>query len=92
MDGVQKVWMEESGIPFYKLQAEHSRQKLNNMSPLYTQTKLCAKFPEMTEVITVVSETVNCIRSKGINNRQFLDFLNDMESAYGDIYYCMEAH
>jgi len=46
----------------------------------------------MTEVITVVSETVNCIRSKGINNHQFVDFLNDMESAYGDIHYCMEVH
>jgi hypothetical protein len=53
---------------------------------------LCTKFPEMTEVITVVSETVNCIRSKGINNCQFVDFLNDMKSVYGDIHYCMEVH
>ena len=53
---------------------------------------LCAKYPEMTEVITVVSETVNCIISKGINNHQFVDFLNDMESAYGDFHYCTEVH
>jgi hypothetical protein len=30
--------------------------------------------------------------SKGINNRQFVDFLNDMESAHGDMHYCMEVH
>jgi hypothetical protein len=51
---------------------------------------LWAKFPEMTEVITVVSERVNCIRSTGIHNHQFVNFLNDMESAYGEIHYCME--
>jgi hypothetical protein len=51
---------------------------------------LCAKFPEMTEVFTVVSETVNCIRATGIHNHQFVNFLNDMESVYGEIHYCME--
>ena len=53
---------------------------------------LYTKFPEMTADITVVSETVNCVRSKGINNCQFVDFLNDVESVYGDTHYCVEVH
>jgi len=45
---------------------------------------MCAKALEMTNVVTEVSKLANFVRSKGMNQRQYKNFLSDMESEYGD--------
>ena len=39
------------------------------------------------EVMKVVVETVNYIRSKGLKHRQFKQFLTKMHVSYGDVLY-----
>jgi hypothetical protein len=39
----------------------------------------------MTNVVTVVAKLVNYIRSKGLNHRQFQQFLSDTGSENGDV-------
>jgi hypothetical protein len=46
----------------------------------------------MTNVVTVVAKLVNYIRSKGLNHRQFQQFLSDMDSENGDVLYYTEVH
>jgi hypothetical protein len=41
----------------------------------------------MKNAITVVSNLVNLVKSKGMNHCQFKDFSNDMEFEYGDDLY-----
>ncbi|CAK1598966.1 unnamed protein product [Parnassius mnemosyne] len=39
----------------------------------------------------VVVSTVNFIKSRGLNHRQFKQFLDDIESEYGDLLYYIEV-
>jgi hypothetical protein len=54
---------------------------------LIHQENLCAKFVKMTNAVTVVAKLVNFITSKGLNHRQLLQFLSDMDSETGDVLY-----
>jgi hypothetical protein len=45
----------------------------------------------MTNVVTVVAELVNYIRSKKLNHRQFQQFLSDTDSENGDVLYYTEV-
>ncbi|KAJ8039675.1 General transcription factor II-I repeat domain-containing protein 2A [Holothuria leucospilota] len=50
---------------------------------------LCARSATLNDVMNVVVKTVNFIRSKGLNPRQFQELLRETEGAYGDLlYYC----
>lgn len=51
------------------------------------QENLCATTLKMDNVMNVVIKTINFIRSKGLNHRQFQEFLNTLETSYGDIVY-----
>ena len=46
-----------------------------------------AKSVNFQEVMKVVVETVNYIRSKGLKHQQFKQFLAKMEVSYGDVLY-----
>jgi hypothetical protein len=52
---------------------------------LIHQENLCAKSVKITNVFTVVAKLINYIRSKGLNHRQFQQFLSDMGSENGDV-------
>ena len=39
----------------------------------------------------VIVKTVNFIRSRGLNHRQFISFLADMDSEYGELLYHTEV-
>jgi hypothetical protein len=52
--------------------------------------KMCAKSVKMTNVVTV-AKLVNFIRSKGLNHRQFQQFLSDMDSENWDVLYYTEV-
>ena len=45
----------------------------------------------MKEVMDVVVKTVNFIRSRKLNHRQFKSFLADMDSEYGELLYHTEV-
>ena len=55
------------------------------------QEALCSKSLQMKEVMDLVVETVNFIRSHGLNHRQFKSFLVDMDSEYGELLYHTEV-
>ena len=51
------------------------------------QQQLCAKTLEMKHVMEKVVSTVNFIRSKGLNHRQFQAFLTEVGSDHDDVIY-----
>lgn len=51
------------------------------------QEPLCGNRLEINNVMSVVVKTVNFIRSRALNNRQFKSFLEAMDSEYGEILY-----
>ena len=55
------------------------------------QEALCSKSLQMKEVMDVVVKTINFIRSRGLNHRQFTSFLADMDSEYGELLYHTEV-
>ena len=55
------------------------------------QEQLCAKKLKMNHVMSVVITTVNYIRSRGLNHRQFKELLQDIEAEYGDVVYHCEV-
>ncbi|XP_066213931.1 general transcription factor II-I repeat domain-containing protein 2-like [Saccopteryx leptura] len=55
------------------------------------QEALCAKNIQLKEVMDVVVKTVNFIRARGLNHRQFVSFLADLEAEYGELLYHTEV-
>ncbi|CDW60368.1 hypothetical protein TTRE_0000874001 [Trichuris trichiura] len=55
------------------------------------QQSLCARSLRFNNVMSVAVSCVNCIKSKGHNNRLFKDFLNELSSEYGDLVYHCEV-
>ena len=55
------------------------------------QEALCAKHVTMKEVMETVVKTVNFIRSRALNHRQFQQLLQEMNSEYGDLLYLPEV-
>ncbi|CAK1593792.1 unnamed protein product [Parnassius mnemosyne] len=55
------------------------------------QEALCSKKIEFQNVMKVVVSTVNFIKPRGLNHRQFKQFLDDIESEYGDLLYYTEV-
>lgn len=51
------------------------------------QEVLCSKVINMAHVIRSLKQIVNFIRSRGLNQRQFSIFLNDLESEYSGLPY-----
>ncbi|VVC32953.1 Hypothetical protein CINCED_3A012313 [Cinara cedri] len=54
------------------------------------QEMLCSKVINMTHVIRPVKHMVNFIRSRGLNQRKFSIFLNDLESKYSGLPHFMK--
>lgn len=55
------------------------------------QESLCAKCLRLNNVMSTVVSTVNFIKSKGLNSRQFKELLSDLEAVYGDLVYHCEV-
>ncbi|XP_016407553.1 general transcription factor II-I repeat domain-containing protein 2-like [Sinocyclocheilus rhinocerous] len=51
------------------------------------QEALCAKAIQMDDVMTTVVKTINLIRSRALNHREFRAFLSDIDAEYGDVIY-----
>ncbi|XP_056642605.1 general transcription factor II-I repeat domain-containing protein 2A-like [Diorhabda sublineata] len=53
------------------------------------QQNLCSKSIRLHNVMNVVVKTINFIRSRGLNHRQFKTFLDEISAEYNDVtYYC----
>lgn len=53
------------------------------------QQNLCSKSIRLKNVMDVVVNTINFIRSRGLNHRQFKAFLDELSSEHDDVtYYC----
>ncbi|XP_026331068.1 general transcription factor II-I repeat domain-containing protein 2-like, partial [Hyposmocoma kahamanoa] len=53
------------------------------------QQNLCSKSIRLQHVMDVVVKTINFIRSRGLNHRQFKGFLDEISAEYNDVtYYC----
>ena len=55
------------------------------------QENLCAKSVKMQNVMSVVTKTVNFIRSKGLRHREFQELLHRMDADFDDIPYYTEV-
>jgi hypothetical protein len=58
---------------------------------IYNFLDMSPKFHTITNAVSVVSQIVNFVRSKGFIHRQFEDFLIDMETEHGYIPCYIEA-
>ena len=55
------------------------------------QENLCTKALKMDNVMKIIIKTMNFRRAKGLNNRQFQEFLKSTDADYGDIIYFSEV-
>ena len=54
--------------------------------------QLCAKTLEMKHIMGNIVGTVNFIRARGLNHRQFQVFLRGLEAEQGDVNYFSQVH
>ena len=66
-------------------------QQIKCLHCIVHQEALCAKSASMKEVMGVVVKVVNFIISRGLNHRQFRDFLEAAKAQYGDLLYHCEV-
>ncbi|KAL3854537.1 hypothetical protein ACJMK2_013802 [Sinanodonta woodiana] len=62
-----------------------------NFHCIIHQENLCSKSLKMDHVMKVVIKTVTFIKSKGLNHRQFQEFLKSLDSEYNDVTFYAEA-
>ena len=74
---------------FVSLLQEHVSvdHKLIKLHCIIHQDSLCAKSLNFKDIMAVVITTVNFILARGLNHRQFQEFLKQIESEYGDLTY-----
>ena len=66
-----------------------SERDLIKIHCLIHQEALCAKSMNLKDVMEIIVKSVNFIRSRGLNHRQFQELVKEMNSEYGDLlYYC----
>ncbi|GLV33226.1 hypothetical protein CBL_08394 [Carabus blaptoides fortunei] len=92
-DGAPSMRGNRSGLTTLlakKLKTEFSRELFVCHCVIHIEN-LCAKNIQFQNVMEIVISTVNFIRSKALNHRQFMDFLADMDAEYGDVIYFSEV-
>ena len=55
------------------------------------QDNLSAQSLRLNHVMSTVVSCINFVKSRGLNNRQFKEFVNDLHSKHGDLVYYCEA-
>lgn len=72
---------------FVSLLREKLNHKIMTFHCIIHQEALCSQSlpPEFNEVMALVMKMVNKIITKGLNHRQFREFLNETESQYSDL-------
>ncbi|KAB0790551.1 hypothetical protein PPYR_15047, partial [Photinus pyralis] len=94
-DGAPAMLGKNVGV-IVKIKAELSNRGIDanhlfSFHCIIHQEDLCAKTIKFKHVMEVVVSCVNFIKSRGLNHRQFQQFLQHLEAEYGDkgiIFYC----
>jgi len=87
MTGINKGFIER----LQKKANENVEHTFHRTHCIIHQEVSCSKVINMAHVIRTVKQMVNFIRSRGLNQRQFLIFLNDLESEYLGLPYFTEV-
>ena len=93
-DGAPAMCREKSGLVGRmreKMQEENCTGELTAYHCIIHQEALCGKVLKMDHVMSTVTQTVNFIRSKGLNHRQFQSFMREIDSEFADIPYHTEV-
>ncbi|KAB0803132.1 hypothetical protein PPYR_00102 [Photinus pyralis] len=94
-DGAPSMIGVNSGlVTLLKNHLQEKNTKAEDLMQFYCiihQEALCAKKIDFQNVMKVVVSTINFIKSRGLNHRQFKQFLDDIESEYGDLLYYTEV-
>lgn len=92
-DGAPAMRGRHSGLTaiiISNLSEEHKKEIFICHCVLHIEN-LCAKQMQMKNVMNIVVPTINFIRSRALNHRQFKEFLELLESEYGDVIYYSEV-
>eukprot|EP00102_Acyrthosiphon_pisum_P014337 XP_008184341.1 PREDICTED: general transcription factor II-I repeat domain-containing protein 2-like [Acyrthosiphon pisum] len=88
-DGAKSMIGSKSGL----IGRINSKMSELNLSPpigihcIVHQQALCGKVLDLENVMSIVVQIINFIRSHGLNHRQFQNFLSEIESEYKDVLY-----
>ncbi|KAL1268530.1 hypothetical protein QQF64_033893 [Cirrhinus molitorella] len=74
-----------------KMQSENCTCELTVYHCIIHQESLCGKALKMEHVMNTVAQTVNFIRARALNHRQFQSFLEEIQSELGDVPYQTEV-
>ncbi|XP_039190545.1 general transcription factor II-I repeat domain-containing protein 2-like [Crotalus tigris] len=92
-DGAPSMCGEKSGLVGRmreKMKSENCTGELTAYHCIIHLETLCSKTLKMEHVMSTVTQTVNFIRSKGLNHYQFKSFLEEIHSELGDLPYHTE--